>query len=142
MYQHILLTTDLTASSNKVIARAQELAQVCHAKLSVVHVVEFVPNAYSGGELTLAPGIDVTEVFAKNAHEELTKLAKQLHIDAADCYVVVNSIKYAVIDLATKIKADLIIVGSHGKHGVQLLLGSGANAILHAAKCDVLAVRV
>jgi universal stress protein A len=37
---------------------------------------------------------------------------------------------------------DLIIIGSHGRHGIRILLGSTANAILHSAKCDVLAVRV
>jgi len=38
--------------------------------------------------------------------------------------------------------ADLIIVGSHGRHGLALLLGSTANGVLHGAACDVLAVRV
>ena len=38
--------------------------------------------------------------------------------------------------------ADLIIVGSHGRHGLALLLGSTANGVLHGASCDVLAVRV
>ncbi|MBA6354230.1 universal stress protein, partial [Colwellia sp. BRX9-1] len=40
-----------------------------------------------------------------------------------------------------KENVDLIITGSHGVHGLQLLLGSTCNAILHGAKCDVLAVR-
>ena len=38
--------------------------------------------------------------------------------------------------------ADLIVVGSHGRHGLALLLGSTANGVLHGATCDVLAVRV
>ncbi len=38
--------------------------------------------------------------------------------------------------------ADLIVVGSHGRHGLALLLGSTANGVLHGASCDVLAVRV
>jgi len=37
---------------------------------------------------------------------------------------------------------DLIIVGSHGRHGWRLVLGSTANAVLHGARCDVLAARV
>ena len=47
-----------------------------------------------------------------------------------------------VLEEVERLKADLIIVGSHGRHGVRLLLGSTANAILHGAKCDVLAVRI
>ena len=37
---------------------------------------------------------------------------------------------------------DLIVVGSHGRHGLALLLGSTADAVLHHAKCDVMAVRL
>ncbi len=37
---------------------------------------------------------------------------------------------------------DLIIIGTHGQHGIALLLGSTANAVLHGVSCDVLAVRV
>ena len=35
-----------------------------------------------------------------------------------------------------------LVVGSHGRHGLALLLGSTANAVLHGAPCDVLAVRI
>jgi len=37
---------------------------------------------------------------------------------------------------------DLIIVGSHGRHGISLILGSTATGVLHGSQCDVLAVRV
>ena len=47
--------------------------------------------------------------------------------------------KTVILEKANEINADLIVIGSHGRRGVQLLLGSTANAILH---CDVLAVRV
>ena len=52
------------------------------------------------------------------------------------------SLKKVILAEAQAINADLIIVGSHGRHGVSLILGSTANAILHGAQCDVLAVRV
>ncbi|MFB3104756.1 MAG: universal stress protein, partial [Pseudomonadales bacterium] len=44
--------------------------------------------------------------------------------------------------IAESKEADIIVVGSHGRHGLALLLGSTANGVLHGAKCDVLAVRV
>ena len=43
---------------------------------------------------------------------------------------------------AEEIGADLIVVGSHGRYGLALLMGSTANGVLHGATCDVLAVRV
>ena len=44
--------------------------------------------------------------------------------------------------LAEDVAADLIVVGSHGRQGLALILGSTANGVLHGAHCDVLAVRV
>jgi universal stress protein A len=42
-----------------------------------------------------------------------------------------------------KLHADLVVVGSHGRHGLaRVMLGSTANAVLHGAKCDVLTVRI
>jgi universal stress protein A len=46
------------------------------------------------------------------------------------------------VRIAKERGVDLIVVGSHGRHGLQLLLGSTANGVLHLAECDVLAVRV
>ena len=50
--------------------------------------------------------------------------------------------KQEIINVAEQQQVDLIVVGSHGRHGLALLLGSTANSILHTAKCDVLAVRL
>jgi universal stress protein A len=44
--------------------------------------------------------------------------------------------------VAEEQQVDLVVTGSHGRHGLALILGSTANAILHGAKCDVLAVRI
>jgi universal stress protein A len=49
---------------------------------------------------------------------------------------------HEIRDAATELEADLIVVGTHGRHGLGLLLGSTANAVLHGVGCDVLAVRV
>jgi universal stress protein A len=46
------------------------------------------------------------------------------------------------VRIADENQADLIVVGSHGRHGIKMLLGSTANAVLHHAHCDVLAVRL
>jgi universal stress protein A len=44
--------------------------------------------------------------------------------------------------LAEELKAGLIVIGSHGRHGLGMILGSTANGVLHGASCDVLAVRI
>ena len=50
-------------------------------------------------------------------------------------------IKNEILRVASEYKIDLIVAGSHGKHGLALLLGSTAHAILNSAPCDMLIVR-
>ena len=50
--------------------------------------------------------------------------------------------KQEIIHIADQEQVDLIVVGSHGRHGLSLLLGSTANSVLHYAKCDVMAIRL
>ena len=49
--------------------------------------------------------------------------------------------KLEIVRYAKEINADLIVIGSHGRGGVQRLLGSTANGTLHRAPCDVLVIR-
>lgn len=50
--------------------------------------------------------------------------------------------KFEITAMANEIGADLIVLGSHGRHGWRLILGSTANGVLHLAEADVLAVRI
>jgi len=76
------------------------------------------------------------------AEKRLQDLADKfgLHNDAR--FVLQGSTKREILNIAEDEAIDLIVIGSHGREGLQLLLGSTANAVLHGAPCDVLAVRV
>lgn len=78
----------------------------------------------------------------KNATKKMKELGKHIGIMEKNQVIEAGSAKTVILKAAEKYKANLIIVGSHGRHGLQLLLGSTANAVLHGAKCDVLAVRL
>jgi universal stress protein A len=73
---------------------------------------------------------------------KLKQLGDQLNVDVANRWMVWGVPKQEIINIAGQEQVDLIVVGSHGRHGLALLLGSTANAVLHYAKCDVLAVRL
>lgn len=62
-------------------------------------------------------------------------------VDKSHSHLVTGSTKHEVLHLAKELNVDLIVTGSHGKHGVALFLGSTATAILHGAECDVLIVK-
>lgn len=139
IYQRILLAVDLHPACDEAIAkRAVEVAQQNNATLSIIHAIEHI-NAY-GVAQAYPTVIDLEEQMVTEAKESLSKLAGKFNIPPAQQTIAVGSPKVVILDQAEKTNADLIIVGSHGRHGIGLLLGSTANAVLHHAHCDVLAV--
>ena len=141
VYQRILLAVDFSGESEQLCRRAHELAERFSARLYLIHVVEpIIPMPPY--EL---PGVVPAELEAQlldHARHELTKLAGKFQLDSNDVIIETGATRSVIIDAARERAIDLIVVGSHGRHGVALLLGSTANAILHHAHCDVLAVRL
>ena len=70
------------------------------------------------------------------------QLGDQLNVDLANRWLLWGVPKQEIIHIADQEQVDLIVVGSHGRHGLSLLLGSTANSVLHYAKCDVMAIRL
>lgn len=141
IYKHILVAIDLHPNCDKkTIERAKIIAKENNAKLSIVHAIEHI-NAYGVAEAYSAV-LDVEEEMIKEAKTELTRIGEQFDIPPASQFIEVGSPKSVIMGKVEELGVDLIVVGSHGRHGMQLLLGSTANAVLHHANCDVLAVRV
>lgn len=65
-----------------------------------------------------------------------------IRTSAASSATVYGQPRQEIHRLAAEQACDLIVVGSHGRHGLALLLGSTANDVLHGAPCDVLAVHL
>jgi universal stress protein A len=138
MYKHILFASDLAEESDYVINKVRSMHKYTNAKLSLIHVVEPMPGysyAYLGIE-------DIEGQLIEESRNALMKLGEQLGVDKKDQCIEVGPTKMKIQTVANEIGADLIICGSHGRHGFSLLLGSTANAILHGAKCDVLVIRL
>jgi len=141
-YKHILLAADFSENGGAVTERAKDLADKYHAKLSVVHVMDnlLITDAAYGS--TIPFDLDLTAELMAAAKKRLAHLADKLAIPEANQWLEMGSPKLEIIRIAEENNVDLIIVGSHGRHGLALLLGSTANGVLHHAKCDVLAVRI
>lgn len=138
MYKHILLATDLVDSNQAVIDKAVALAKQWGARLSLVHVIEPLPSygyAYIGGA-------DIESQLISEAKQKVTQLGTTLGIKTEDQHVDIGPTKIEILRIADENQVDLIVCGSHGRHGLAVLLGSTANAILHSANCDVLTVRL
>jgi len=141
-YQHILIAADFSEHNHAVMQRAKELAASHQAKLSICHIVEDFPIADFSYEPMISIDIDMRDALVDSGKKQLSELAKTLAISEQNQLLELGSPSYDIVRLADENKVDLIIVGSHGRHGIKMLLGSTANSVLHHAKCDVLAVKL
>lgn len=141
-YKNILLAVDFYEHCEAVANRANDLAIKYQAKLSIIHVVDSMPitDATYGADIPF--NMDLTTELMEGAKKRLAKLAEKLDIPKERLWLEMGSPKIEIIRVAEENKVDLIVVGSHGRHGLALILGSTANGVLHHATCDVLAVRL
>lgn len=141
-YKHILLAADFSEQGGVVAERAKDLAEKYQAKLSIIHVMDnlLITDAAYGS--TIPFDLDLTAELMAAAKKRLAQLAEKLGIPEENQWMEMGSPKLEIIRIAEENSVDLIVVGSHGRHGLALLLGSTANGVLHHANCDVLAVRI
>lgn len=124
-YQHLLVAVDLSEESNQVIDHALNIACKHNAEVSLCHTY----ISYGGYRRA-------QERYALEA----MALKYNIHVD--DVYSLNGTTAGGVHTLALELDADLLVVGTHGKQGIELLTGSTSNAVLHGAHCDALSVRV
>ncbi|MEH6549678.1 MAG: universal stress protein [Pseudomonadales bacterium] len=139
-YTHILLAVDLSEEAQQVADKAKALAAAYSAQLSIIHVIEPISFTY-GGDIPLDFS-SIQEEIQSQAKLQLSKLSEPMGIASEGQHLVLGRPENEIHNTAEEIGANLIVVGSHGRHGLALIFGSTANGVLHGASCDVLAVRV
>ena len=139
MYQRILVAVDLSDEAHLVLDKAATLAKQYGACLDVVHVLDWPLTGFD-------PVVGFSAVSDDSMLQEMTnsvqKLVAKYSIDAAHVHTLLGQPSGMVAQLAEQLGADLLVVGSHGRRGWRLLLGSTANAIVHVIQCDCLVVRI
>ena len=139
-YKHLLLPTDLTEASEPVASRAQALAELTGAELTVLNVVDYVPPRWVANEL---PDEFRTEsALVERAEAYLSTWAKKANLGTRAQRVGVGPAKRIIVDTARDIGADLIVMGTHGDRGIARIVGSTARGVLHDATCDVLVIHL
>jgi len=143
-YHNILVAVDLTHEAPQVLAHAKSQAQEHSAKLSVVTVLRPINFAYAGMDIGWATAeIPMFEEEAKrHAEARLKQLTQEAGITSVKTYVCIGAPAQEIKKQAEELCADLIVLGTHSRQGLSLLLGSTANGVLHGASCDVLAVKI
>jgi len=139
-YRRILLVVDLTEDSLPIGRRAQALATALSAEIDVLHVVEYVPVEPMGE--TLMPAVQIEDELMERAQQRLVALGAELGIPSNSCRVEAGNVKSEIVRIARERHSDLIVMGSRERHGLSILVNFTEDTVLHAAPCDVLAVRV
>lgn len=139
-YSKILMAVDLSEDSDCVAERALAIANNNAAELHVIHVIEPLNFAYGGDIPMDFSGIQ--DEIHQQAVQQLAKFSAKHGLGDDQRHVVLGQPEVEIHALAEELGSDLVVVGSHGRYGLALLMGSTANGVLHGAGCDVLAVRV
>ena len=136
-YNKVLVAVDIFGDYQTVMQKALAVTGK-DAEISLVYVLE--PLYY--GDVLYGGSVEFEKQTLANAKKVFSKLGEEFGVPE-DRRVVANGRPATEIHRqAEKLEVDLIVLGTHGRHGLQLMLGSTANAVLHGVKCDVLAVRV
>ena len=140
IYKHLLVGLDLSPESQQVVDRVKLLFADSDIKISICHILEPLAFTY-GGDIP----VDLSDVqiqLENQAQDRLAGIAEQLNVAEENQYVVLGQPAKEMHRIAAEDEVDLIVVGSHGRHGLALIFGSTSNSVLHGANCDVLAVRI
>jgi universal stress protein A len=140
IYKKILAVVDLTEDSDLVVERAKALASDDGTAVILLHVVEYVPLEPMGE--TVLPTVQIEGELVERAKEKLKTLAVNTGLAKSSQRVEIGGIKTEIPRIAQLVGADLIVVGSRERHGLAVLVNFIEDAVLHAAPCDVLAVRL
>jgi universal stress protein A len=139
-YRKILLVVDLSDDSQIVGERARTIAACYQSEITLLHVVEYVPVEPMGE--ALLPTVQIEGELVERARIKLAELARRLSLGSVLQLVETGSIKSEIIRTAQRLGVDLIVLGSRERHGLAILLNFTEDTVLHAAPCDVLAVRL
>jgi universal stress protein A len=141
-YQHILLAVDFSENGVYVAEKAKSLAYKYQSKLSIIHVLDNIPMPDTSYGRVIALDHDSDYELLEFEKTQLKTLGKKLDVHIDQQCLVWGIPNQEIITFANEQQVDLIVLGSHGRHGLALLLGSTVNSVLHYALCDVLSVRL
>ncbi len=145
MYQRILVPVDGSHTSTLGLQEAIRLAKDQRARLRIIHVVdELVVAQNFDGFVNTGDLLDALRAAGKKALQNALALAHQhdLKAETALFESVGGGVSEIIVKEAKKWRADLIVMGTHGRRGVtRMVLGSDAEAILRVTPVPVLLVR-
>lgn len=144
MYQHILLALNNDKEDDLLLTKAYALAASHNARLSLLHVVDFIPSD-AADPMGLSLDSALPQQLSNSARERLEEIRQQYPAPEGllvDTHVTLGAARHEIVALAKKRQCDLIVIGHHNHRGLGHLLGHTDESVLHHAPCDVLAINL
>lgn len=144
MFKQILVPVDGSGTALLAVDKAIGLARAFDSRIMLVHVIDFYPFAGIGADYAFGQNEYMTAATA-SANQALARAAEAVTAAGLRCEQQVvegHAVHEGILQAATSLGADLIIMGSHGRHGIEkLLLGSTTQRLLSHTTLPVLVVR-
>jgi universal stress protein A len=140
-YNKILLALDFFDHTDVLCTRVKDLSGRFNSDVHYIHVVEPVLSGFQD-ELSSIEPLGLEQELLKTSLDRLEQFGERYDVQNSNLHVELGSAKKEILRVASELNIDLLVTGSHGRHGIGLLLGSTANGLLHGAECDVLAIRL
>lgn len=131
MYKTIICAIETSDEGEQVLLKAHELAKLCDAKLYITHVIPY----------TIMPN-DYQKELKENALPAIEAKVASLGLSLKNISITFGKPYEQICLFAEKKNADLIMLGTHSKKGLQALIGSTANGVANYAKCDVSLIKI
>lgn len=140
--QHILFPVDFTESSKKIVSYVKQFVQSCNAQLTLIHVIRG-PEDFAGFELGAAWWTSIQKEVMDGAQQAMEQFIKDNLSDVPNVktFITIGDIVEEVVKYADANKVDLILLGTHGRKGLEkAMFGSVAEGVVKSAPCPVLTI--
>lgn len=144
MFKHILVPVDGSATSLQAVSQATELAKAFGSEVTAVYVLDPYPFTGVGADFAYgqAQYLSAATAEANKALEDVNQAMRDSGVTVHTLVGEGHAVHEGIVRVGEKVGADLIVMGSHGRRGLQkLVLGSVAQRVLQTAHVPVLVVR-
>lgn len=142
LYKNTIVAIDPCVESDDLIRKAIAITDDPN-NIKLVHVMEIICALPTTPYAPIA--IDTSQIESQvkaAAKEHLTGLIAKHKLKSDASVILTGSTAAEIRGYADQHSCDAIVIGSHGRHGLGLLLGSTSNSVIHGCHCDVLVVRL
>jgi len=143
VYEKIVLAIDPLGEYKSVVQKAKNIVAQ-DGIIEMIYVWDETPvSLVSDSSLVDLNDDDAIVHEQENKVKNLIgKIANKYDIPTVNTHVLTGSAPKEIRNFAKQNDADCIVIGSHGRHGIALLLGSTASSVVHGTPCDILVVKI